>query len=328
MARPRLLLSHISEGMAASFVRKDFEMLRESFDVTAFYYRGYQSIPGLARSVAASDIILSWFAWDHAFWGNHAAKVLGRGSVTIAGGFDVVSLPEIGYGGLLGAKSRRRIRDALRSAGVTLAVSRSVADDAASVSGRKDIRVAYLGFDEAQYPPPVDKKRAVMTVGAITESNLLRKGIRTFARAASHLPDVPFLIAGLVHEKALEELRPIPSNLKVLGYLSDADLLRLMRETKVYVQVSAHEGFGSALAEAMLCGAVPVVTKRGALPEVVGDTGIYVEYDDPEGTSGAIREALTVGRSSGRAARERIVTQFPLEKRREALIDAVSEVLP
>jgi len=29
-----------------------------------------------------------------------------------------------------------------------------------------------------------------------------------------------------------------------------------------------------ALAEAMCCECVPVVTKKGALPEVVGDTGL------------------------------------------------------
>ena len=31
-----------------------------------------------------------------------------------------------------------------------------------------------------------------------------------------------------------------------------------------------------SLAEAMLAGAVPVVTAAGALPEVVGDTGVVI----------------------------------------------------
>ena len=62
-------------------------------------------------------------------------------------------------------------------------------------------------------------------------------------------------------------------NVRVTGRLSDEDLDALFASSAVYVQASLHEGFGLSLAEAMLAGAVPVVTSAGALPEVVGETG-------------------------------------------------------
>ena len=95
----------------------------------------------------------------------------------------------------------------------------------------------------------------------------------------------------------------------------------------MYVQVSAHEGFGCALAEAMLCGCVPVVTDRGAIPEVVGETGFYVKYDSPRETAARILEGTGSSELASRVARDRISRLFPLEKRREALVNAVHEAL-
>lgn len=323
----RVLVVHISGGDLSSFVRRDADILRSSFSVTTLSFRGKFDIFSLARAVSQTDVVVCWFAWDNAFWSSLVAPILGRRVVVIAGGFDVVSFPEIGYGNLLHAGSARRTRFALRRADLVLAVSKSICKDAQLASGRDDIRLVYHGFDETEFPLGEDKKRIALTVGDVTESNLTRKGLKCFVDAARHAPDVRFLVVGRSDKKAVDLLGSLPKNVSLLGRLSDADVRSVMKESQVYVQVSAHEGFGCSLAEAMLCGCIPVVTDRGALPEVAGETGFYVKYGDPHDTASGILEAIQAGESSSRAARARISRLFPLGKRKEAVIDAVLEVM-
>ena len=106
--------------------------------------------------------------------------------------------------------------------------------------------------------------------------------------------------------------------------VDDEELIKWYEKAKVYVQVSAHEGFGMSLAEAMLHQCVPVVTNRGALPEVVGDTGFYVPFNDKEATAEGIKKALKSDK--GILARKRIEDRFSLTKR-DAAISEVVELL-
>jgi glycosyltransferase involved in cell wall biosynthesis len=52
------------------------------------------------------------------------------------------------------------------------------------------------------------------------------------------------------------------------------------------------EGLPNALCEAMLCGCVPVGTKRNGIPTAIGDCGFYVPYDDPKAAAEAIKKRL------------------------------------
>jgi glycosyltransferase involved in cell wall biosynthesis len=114
---------------------------------------------------------------------------------------------------------------------------------------------------------------------------------------------------------------------RITGRLSDEDLDALFRSAAVYVQASLHEGFGLSLAEAMLAGAVPVTTPAGALPEVVGDTGVTIAEPTPIAVAAGVRNALALGPEGGLAARERIRTEFPYEKRRDGLLHEVELAL-
>ncbi|MEA2418236.1 MAG: hypothetical protein QOE60_442, partial [Thermoleophilaceae bacterium] len=129
-------------------------------------------------------------------------------------------------------------------------------------------------------------------------------------------------------DDAVEELRAVaPSNVEFTGWVSDEQLHDLYRRAGAYVQASRHEGFGLAVAEAMLAGCVPVVMNATAMPEVVGDAGVLIESQRPEEVAEGVRRALALGADANRSARERIVTTFPMESRRDGILRVVDEAL-
>jgi glycosyltransferase involved in cell wall biosynthesis len=74
-----------------------------------------------------------------------------------------------------------------------------------------------------------------------------------------------------------------------VGRVANADLVALYNASLALTLVSLDEGFGLPAIEAMACG-VPVIASRvGALPEVVGDAGVYVDPRDPESIAEQLR---------------------------------------
>lgn len=90
---------------------------------------------------------------------------------------------------------------------------------------------------------------------------------------------------------AAELLGPLPGLpgrvVSVPFGVSDRELAGLMAGADAFCLPSFMEGLGFPVVEAMACGTTPVVSDRGALPEVVGDAGI-VTPPEPQ----AIEEAL------------------------------------
>jgi len=81
------------------------------------------------------------------------------------------------------------------------------------------------------------------------------------------------------------------------------------------------------VAEAMLAGCVPVVTEAGALPEVVGDTGVRISAPTAEAVVGGVRRALELGPPEGARARSWVLEAFPLSARADGICDEVDAAL-
>jgi glycosyltransferase involved in cell wall biosynthesis len=103
-----------------------------------------------------------------------------------------------------------------------------------------------------------------------------------------------------------------------LGYRDDiADLIAasdvLVVPSVVDSRGSGKEGFGLVAVEAMLSGTVVVAYAHGALPEVMGDTGISVDPGDRSALADAIARALSDEDRSGmiEAARRRAARFSP-----------------
>jgi len=85
---------------------------------------------------------------------------------------------------------------------------------------------------------------------------------------------------------------PLAGHVRHLGYVNDADRRALYEGASVLVLPSLDEGFGLPVLEAMTLGVPVIASRRGSLPEVLGDAGQLVEATDVQGFAGAINRVL------------------------------------
>ena len=324
----RLLFVH---NRLTSFVRFDLDSLREHFEVTErpLVFRAFNPLK-LWREVSEHDLVFGWFASWHTFLPLLWARIQRKPSILVVGGYDVANLPEIGYGNQRGGIRSWVSRLAMHSASTLVTNSHYSQNEVVANAGiaRKKLEVVHHGLmDPFGQLPGARRERTVLTVGNVNRSNLQRKGLKPFVLSAGLIPDARFAVVGAWQDRAIDELKAIASpNVRFFGHVSDEGLHAHYREASVYVQASMHEGFGLSMAEAMLAGCIPVVTRAGSLPEVVGQCGVFCECLDPGSIAEAIRRAFEVQENGRAQARERILVCFPPEKRREALRRIVSRL--
>ena len=316
----------------SSFVRNDKNILDTFADVSTIPIPPKKNILTIASlafeifvGVCKNDIIYCWFAEFPALLAVIFSKLLHKKCIVVVGGYEVANIPEIGYGGMLNPKNVRKVKYVLCNADITLAVSESNKREIEDSFSTKQLELVYNGVQIHSFDPMGDKKNIVITVGNVTRDNLQRKGLETFVKSAAFLPDVKFILIGKHFDDSNEYLSSIASdNITFTGFVNDDELLKYLQEAKVYVQVSAHEGFGISLAEAMLCECIPVVTKRGALPEVAGESAFYVPFNDPAKTAESIQTALNA--KTGKQFREHILINFSLRSREEQLKKIIGDI--
>ena len=328
--RPRILYVH---SRKASFVAIDREILAERYEVDDYYQPGRVPNPvRLIPAVLRADLVFGWFASWHTFLPITLAWLLRKPSVQIVGGFDTANMPDIGYGYQQGGLRRWASRWIMRRASRLITNSEYSRREIAANTPipPEAVTVVHHGVPDPFGPLDENREREplALTVGHLVSTTLMQKGHRPFVEAARHLPEVRFVFVGKWHDDAIEELRSVASpNVEFTGWLSDEDLERLYARSSVYVQASRHEGFGLAVAEAMLAGCVPVVMNVTAMPEVVGDAGVQISSQDPAAVAAGVRRALELGPEAHRRARDRILTEFPIEIRRQGILGVVGEAL-
>jgi glycosyltransferase involved in cell wall biosynthesis len=135
-------------------------------------------------------------------------------------------------------------------------------------------------FDVAKDSSNVLKMNAhppyLLCVGGL---NAIDGGYEIIAAAKlmkSILPDFQILVAGWQHAPELLKQAKELSNIQLLGYVETPRLAVLMRDAFALLFLTRYETFGIAAAEAMATG-TPVITLGGtAVPEILGDVGLYV----------------------------------------------------
>lgn len=136
-----------------------------------------------------------------------------------------------------------------------------------------------------------------------TTGGLLFKGLETLCEAAYELERIGFnfewRVAGVAENSELNKIvrkilgeRYPKHSLKLMGALSEKDLIANMIESFIFVYPTHQDNSSNALCEAMMLGMPCVSTFAGGSGTMMrdGETGILVQDGDPWAMAGAILE--------------------------------------
>ncbi len=209
---------------------------------------------------------------------------------------------------------------------------------------RRDVPVTiHKGHNPQWYPPPFEDLGQFgipddAFVVACTARGVPRKGVPVLLEAIDQLPadlDIHFLLAGTqmdnpAHQKLVAANR-YRDNIHLHGFLKRMPWILPNCDVAVLPSLK-REGLPRGIIEAMIGGAVPIVTDSGGSPELVeaGKSGFVV----PPGESAPIRDRMLelyqdreLLRRMSEAARERIRNDFRVEDTAEKTIALYTELL-
>ncbi|GHT74249.1 glycosyl transferase family 1 [Spirochaetia bacterium] len=136
-----------------------------------------------------------------------------------------------------------------------------------------DITPDYSVFAEH---PELKAASYFFTLGSLSQ----RKNIKWIIEYASDHPGVCFAVSGTslptLKTKELAETS-VPSNIVLLGYMSDSRIKALMEKCRAFLLPSYYEGFGIPPLEALSCGVQVIVSNAASLPEIYGNTAHYID---------------------------------------------------
>lgn len=160
------------------------------------------------------------------------------------------------------------------------------------------ITVALPGHDGPRDLPHEDTGPNILSVGLLAR----RKGHDVLIRALALIADLDWhtRIVGKTHDPAIAaELATLIDNhrlqgrVELVGELSDEALSAAYRTAHIFALATRHEGYGMALAEALIHG-LPIVTcAAGAVPGTVGGAALLAPPDNPKVFAQHLRSLLT-----------------------------------
>ncbi len=169
------------------------------------------------------------------------------------------------------------------------------------------LEVITLGVDDVFVPPTAP--RVPGRIVAMASADAPMKGIATLLEAFAKLRterDVELVLVTTLKpggrtERLIDELG-IVDHVTFVNGISDAELVDVMGSAEVACVPSLYEGFSLPTAELMACATPLVVSRAGAIPEVVGDDGdcaTLVTPGDVGELEAAIEDAAGRPRSPG-----------------------------
>ncbi|HEY0904385.1 MAG TPA: glycosyltransferase family 4 protein [Marmoricola sp.] len=183
------------------------------------------------------------------------------------------------------------------------------------------MQVIPLGVDDCFVPPTTPRVPGRLVAMASADAPM--KGIATLLEAFAKLRterDVELLLVtrptpGGRTEQLIDELG-IGDHVRFVNGISDQELVEVMGSAEIACVPSLYEGFSLPTAELMACETPLVVSRTGAIPEVVGADGLCADLVTP-GDVGELTRTIAEllddperRARMGRAGRERALEMF------------------
>jgi glycosyltransferase involved in cell wall biosynthesis len=127
----------------------------------------------------------------------------------------------------------------------------------------------------------------VLAVSTLEPRKNLSRLVEGFGRAG--LDGCRLLVAGM---RGWGDVEVAANGVQLLGFVPDDELARLYRGARCVAYVSAYEGFGLPVLEAMASGAPVVAGRNQAAEEVAGDAAVLVDPGDPDAIAAGLVEAI------------------------------------
>lgn len=337
---------------ATTFVLKDQRLIAEAYRIEgfAFVVKNKWDLPLLFlkqivfcfQHLPSASIVLCQFAGHHSLIPLFLGKLFGKPGMVLSNGSDCVSFPSLGYGHFRKPLMAANTRWSFQLAELIVPLHRSLIHATPTyhdIDGpsqgilhfcpglRTPIEPLGYGFDSDAWKASGERDpKRFITVASNAHKPYIQviKGLDMILQIAPRFPDHEFVIIGAKEGSFKNK----PANVIEVPFVPNEELPAYFGAASFYLQLSVSEGFGNALCEAMLCGCIPIVSEVGAMPEIVGDSGVVVPKRDVEVLAESIREALSLQRDDHAArARARIADHRPEKLRGEGLLHLMEKVL-
>lgn len=133
----------------------------------------------------------------------------------------------------------------------------------------------------------------ILFVGSLEPRKNLKALLQAWNQIQQDFEDTWLVVAGAqgnVHRSI--DLSSDVQRVLFLGYVEEEALPGLYANAVLFVFPSLDEGFGLPALEAMACGTPVLASNGGALPEIVGSSGLVFDLSDPAALAASMRRCL------------------------------------
>lgn len=146
-------------------------------------------------------------------------------------------------------------------------------------------------------------ERYLLYVGDINYNKNISTLIRAFKKVTEEFEDINLILIGKSFQGNIPESINIKKEInefglngrvRMLGFVSQDDLVYYYNLASLYIQPSIYEGFGLPVLEAMSCGTLVICGKNSSFPEIGGNAVIFTDVQNADQFAATTIKSLTL----------------------------------